>query len=86
MTGSNQPEPLSVLMPLPALAPDKCKAKAKPKTKTKAKVATKKNKEDSTDATPLAQIKRKKVVPVTPDSPAMGTRSKKKKSLDFNLY
>ncbi|XP_052138683.1 uncharacterized protein LOC127757244 [Oryza glaberrima] len=83
MTGSNQPEPLSVLMPLPP--PNKGKAKAKSKAKTKAKVANKNNKENSSATTPLAQIKRKdKDAHVSLDSPAMGTRSKKKKSLDFN--
>lgn len=83
VTGSNQPEPLSVLMPLAAPG-ENSKAKAKTKTKAKAKIAPRKNTKDSAATMPLAQVKQKgNFIPVSPDSPAMSTRSKKK-SLNFN--
>lgn len=83
VTGSNQPEPLSVLMPLAAPG-ENSKAKAKTKTKAKAKIAPRKNTKDSAATMPLAQVKQKgNFIPVSPDSPAMSTRSKKK-FLNFN--
>uniref|UniRef100_A0A0E0QIX9 Uncharacterized protein n=1 Tax=Oryza rufipogon TaxID=4529 RepID=A0A0E0QIX9_ORYRU len=76
-------EPLSVLMPLP-VPREKSKAKAKTKTKAKAKIAPRKNTNDSAATAPLAQVKQKgNSIPVSPDSPAMSTRSKRK-SLNFN--
>ncbi|KAG8095018.1 hypothetical protein GUJ93_ZPchr0012g21953 [Zizania palustris] len=67
-TISNQPEPLAIIAPINPVDPP---AKTNKKT-------TKKRKDN---VTPQAQTKDKgkcKNIPVSPDSPAMGTRSKRK--------